>query len=54
MANLTAHYAKYALYNKFELGEKVIATNPYYAYEYAVSVIRNKFKLGEPAIFSNS
>ena len=44
------HYALWQLNGRFELGEKLIATNAEYSYRYAFFVLKGRFELGEPVI----
>jgi hypothetical protein len=40
-------------YQRFELGEPIIATDAYYAYAYAHYVLNGRFELGELVIATN-
>ena len=46
-------YARQSIHNRFELGEKAIATDAFYSYMYSRYVLRSRFKLGEPVINAN-
>lgn len=46
-------YARQVIHNRFELGEKSIATDAFYSYMYSRYVLRSRFKLGEPVINTN-
>lgn len=48
------HYALWVLKGRFELGEKLIATDPHYSYYYAGDVVKDRFVLGEPVIATNA
>lgn len=44
------YYAKYVIKGRFELGESIIATDDYCAFNYAFDVLKSPFPLGEKAI----
>ena len=51
--NAKTAYSYAVKHGKFPEGEKAIASNAEYSYQYAFYVLKNKFKLGEPAIAKN-
>ena len=48
------HYSCDVHGGRFELGEKLIATDPHYSYYYAGDVVNDRFVLGEPVIATNT